>query len=374
MVRHVLRATPAGQPMLILESFAFDTGEAWSEPLPWEVLDDPDCNPFIQRAAVELLAAVEHDFGNPRGAVIPQSAKVVPGRVCQEERSAETEHAIEQGRLVSCMIRSHLGDRARDQAGCCISYLVAVRMILPQPQDEPEGMGGQEDAPPAASGRLGTAEPAVQASLESSYAGEDPSSQAPGDALLPRFRVLVSRLTPGSSAASGFSGGGDAIAPSRQLLRRIHDFPASFAKPFEYQAHLTPGFRPEAGSRFPVSCEGDGLLTADIGDGHRRGAAGSGGLSWQAGSLGPGGVDLDTLFRTLPYSRVCDRRLNLALESVEATRFKASEDTNAANTTGRERVRQMQDNWSGYLLDRESASAGFVMRSKRVDASTGATY
>ncbi len=89
---------------------------------------------------------------------------------------------------------------------------------------------------------------------------------------------------------------------------------------------------------------------------------------------GPRGFDLDTLHRTLPFSRICDRRLNAALEPVEATRFKvSSEEAERTNRTGRERVRQMKDNMDLYALKREAGASARVLGSRR-HAATGKSW
>jgi len=360
IIRHSLRVGPSATPVLTMDSFSLDTGEAWSEPLAWADAARPEQNPFVQAAAVELLAAVEEDYGLPIGTHLGQCARLVPGRVVLGQRSPESERAVERGVLLACMVRSHLGDvHVRDDTGLGLSYLVAVRMLLPP------AAGEDTSGPPAE-------EPSVQEALASAHAGADPSAGAPGDVSLPRFRVLVSRLTPGRAGVAAFASvaHADVSPPSRVILRRLRAFPASFKAGFLFPGSMTQGHRPETGSRFPVSCAGDALLTADAGPGVSVEASAT--TAWRPCLLGPGGVDMDTLWRTLPFSRVNDQRLNAALEPVEATRFRATtEEVERANRTGRDRVRQMRDDIDGYAVGSEAKAASRVMGT-RARAAPGA--
>lgn len=384
MVRHMLRVSPAARPLVTLQSFALDSGEGWTEPLAWESLSDPDINPFIQRAALGLLPAVEADYGiscHESDELAPAGARLIPGKLAGGKRTVETQAALDKGILLSCMIRSHLSDtQVRDDTGTGLSYLVAVRMLLPERKGSEGGEASAEHHPDDDhDGRESRApgEPSVQEAIAASYEGSDPSASAPGDAKLPRFRILVSRLTQGQDKASGFASLEAKAAPSRCSLQRTKQFPSSFMVPFQHPTHLPKSFTPEEAARFPVSTSGDGLLTGDVGMGKDKADAFAG-RRWRPGTLGPGGVDLDTCWRTLPYSRSNDRRLNLALEVVEANRFKPpSEEAERVALAGREHMRKMRDDWDSYLVETEKGASAHAMgigRRRRIDARTGKAY
>jgi hypothetical protein len=321
MIRLSLKVDCAPNPLVRLTSHSLSSGERWEYPLSWDDLSRPDVNPFIQRAALELLPAIEEDYGLVRHHHTPDSAKIVPGAVVPARRTQETQLFSDKGRLLVCSIVSTLPTadfRTLDGRG--LGYLVVVRMLLSEPD---------------------AVEPRPSASLAVKNQSDDPSSFTFSDAALPRFRVLVSRITPGSRQASGFSsmGGAVKVPPSRCPLRRCVDFPASFKPPVPAASSLPQGYWPETESSFPFSSAGDDLLAMAR---ETVRVANLGSDEWVPGQMVKG-FDMDSAWRTFAYSRINDQRLNVALEHVETNRFRPpSERANSMNREGMRRVEQMK--------------------------------
>jgi hypothetical protein len=184
-------------------------------------------------------------------------------------------------------------------------------------------------------------EPHPRASLASKNVSDDPSSQTSSDATLPRFRILVSRVTAGSRQASGFSSTGRAsvVPPSRCPMRRCPDFPTSFQAALTAASSLPKGYWPEANSTYPFSSAGDDLLAVTR-DALREISPEQ--EEWLPGQMVKG-LDVDSAWRTFPFSRINDQRLNVALEHVEANRFRLpGERADQLNREGQARVDEMK--------------------------------
>ncbi len=287
IVRHSLRVVPSVSPEVHLESFSQESGESFSTQLFAEQLADPKFNPFVKADAVELLAALEEDFGHAHGwKDPPTSAGLLPGTTATKQRTVETEAVLSRGTLLACFVSLEApGVVASGSVGGSHAHLVAVRML-----EAPSTAAGP-DSPAGGAG----------AQAAAAAAGGKPGSPGLTDAQRPRFRLLVSLLARGTHGT-----------PANRCRLRDLASPARWVRePLDSQERLPAGYRlpDDASADFAARCDGDGLLrTAQLADGpgpvrvpalHR-----------------PDGVDLDTIWRTLPFSRCNDRRLNAALEVV----------------------------------------------------------